>query len=51
VFIKPRVAEGVSRIIDSVLGALILNPDRTFVFADMVGEVGAETQDKHWCVC
>jgi hypothetical protein len=35
-FNKPAVTDGVSRIIDSVLGALLLNPDRTFTFADMV---------------
>jgi len=32
----PGVSAGVSRIIDSVVGSLLLNPDRTFVFADMV---------------
>lgn len=30
------VTAGVSQIIESVIGALLLNPDRTFVFADMV---------------
>ena len=30
------MTDGVSRIIDSVVGSLLLNPDRTFTLADMV---------------
>jgi hypothetical protein len=31
------VTDGVSRIIDSLVGSLLLNPDRTFTLAGMVG--------------
>lgn len=34
--ILPSVSAGVTRIFDSVVGALLLNPDRTFVIADLV---------------
>jgi hypothetical protein len=37
--IPPAVTAGVSRIFDSVVGALLLNPDRTFVVADLVSGV------------
>ena len=40
VFIPPSVADGVSRIIDSVVGSLLTNPDRTFTFADTVSGRG-----------
>jgi hypothetical protein len=39
--ILPSVSAGVTRIFDSVMGALLLNPDRSFVIADMVSRRAA----------
>jgi hypothetical protein len=43
--------QGVSRIIDGVVSSLLVNPDRTFVFADMVSVARSKNNTDNWRAC